>query len=87
MTLDGGYQEGDDQNHDILTGKQYRGMNYPCPNKDCILTFTSEELMKKHLDEEDHVLSEEVVVQSTSDRVKKSWVAGLGGKVALRKSG
>ena len=43
--------------------------------------------MKKNLDEEDHVLSEEVVVQSTSDRVKKAWVAGLGGKIALRKSG
>ena len=87
MTIPDGYMEAADQNHDILTSKQLRGRNYPCPTNQCILTFQTEDLMKKHLDEGDHVKGDEVEVQSTDDRVKQSWVAGLSGKVALRKTG
>ena len=87
MTVGDGYREAVDQNHNVLESKQCRGMNYPCPNRECILTFQSEDTMKKHLDEGSHIMQDEFVVTSTSDRVKKAWVAGLGGKGAMRKSG
>lgn len=87
MTVVDGYYEATDQNHHILKSKQSRGMNYPCPNEECILTFPSFETLQKHLDDGPHVTEEEINAQSTLDRVKKSWVGGLGGMVGLRKSG
>lgn len=87
MTVINGYYEATDQNHHILKSKQSRGMNYPCPNEVCILTFPSLETLQKHLDNGPHVTEEEINTQSTLDRVKKSWVGGLGGMVGLRKSG
>ena len=87
MCVIDGYQEAADQNHNVLKSKQSRGMNYPCPMEGCILTFSSFETMQQHLDQEEHVKEAEFAVQSTSDRVKKAWVAGLEGKVVLRKSG
>ena len=87
MTVIDGYFEAANQNQDLLKSKQSRGRNYSCPDQDCILTFPSEDTMKEHLKEELHVKQDEFEVQSTTDRVKKAWVSGLGGKVALRKTG
>ena len=86
MSISDGYVEAVDQNHDVLTSKQFRGRNFPCPNTKCILTFPTEELMKRHLNEEEHVATDQVEVHSTLDKVKQAWVVGLGGKVALRKT-
>ena len=87
MDVIDGYQEATDQNHNILESKKNRGMNYPCPATECVLTFSSEKLMKKHLAEEEHTQGNDVTVESTSDRVKMSWISGLSGNVAVRKSG
>ena len=85
MALIGGYHESVDQNHNVLKSKQNRGMNFPCPDGDCILTFENEKRMKNHLLEEDHVYEVGVQPISTNDRIKKAWVSGLSGNVTLRK--
>ena len=87
MSVTSGYQEAHDQNHDILKSKAVRGMNYPCPDMQCILTFDVEAKMKKHLLEESHVREECVETFSTNDRIKKYWVAGLSGNITNRKEG
>ena len=85
MAVIGGYHESTDQNHDVLKSKANRGMNFPCPDGNCILTFENEARMKKHLLEENHTFEAGVLAVSTNDRIKKSWVSGLSGNVTLRK--
>ena len=87
MSIIGGYHEASDQNFNILEGKKCRGMNYPCPGDLCVLTFSTESLLKQHLTEGEHMMKGGIAVQSTSDRVKESWVSGLSGNVGVRKSG
>ena len=43
--------------------------------------------MKDHVAEGLNFRESDVVVESTSDRVKKSWVSGLSGNVIVRKTG
>ena len=85
MSVIGGYYESADQNHDVLKSKANRGMNFPCPDKDCVLTFENEAKMKKHLIEENHTCEAGVQAVSCNDRIKKAWVAGLSGNVTIRK--
>ena len=85
MTVIGGYHESFDQNHDVLRSKAKRGMNFPCPDGDCVLTFENEARMKKHLLEENHISEEGVQAVSANDRIKKSWVSGPSGNVITRK--
>ena len=87
MEIVGGYYEATDQNFNITVGKKSRGMNYPCPDNLCVLTFSTEDLMKKHVADGVHTEQGDVAVHSTDDRVKRSWISGLSGNVAVRKSG
>ena len=88
MQIDGGYKEAENDDMKMVLSKIKRGMNFPCPEADCILTFSTRDEMNLHLAAGDHVSFEsskgDVKVE---DKVRRSWIKGLSGKVQSRKTG
>jgi hypothetical protein len=88
MEIEGGYHEAEDDNFQMTTRESKQGMNYPCPLSTCVLTFSNEDDMRKHMDTQNHSTGEFCNRTSrVDDRVKMSWVQGLSGKLEARKSG
>ena len=88
MRIEGGYFEAEDDNLLMTTRESKQGMNYPCPLDTCVITFSSEDDMMKHMETENHATGNLCSMGSgVDDRVKKSWVVGLSGKLEDRKSG
>ena len=88
MTIEGGYKESQNNQLKMIVRKSKQGMNFPCPLSTCVLTFSTEEAMKIHMDEGNHSAGEVSGSNSTvDDRVKRSWIQGLSGKLEARKTG
>ena len=88
MTIEGGYKESDDVSAIMTASKQSRGMNFPCPSPNCVLTFSTEKEMGSHMKYQSHVTKDTMSTSNVgADKLKKMWVQGLSGKVQSRKSG
>ena len=88
MIVEGGYKESDDVSTKMAANKQSRGMNFPCPSPNCLLTFSTEKEMDSHMKSKSHVTKETMSTSNVrADKLKTMWVQGLSGKVQSRKSG
>ena len=89
MTIEGGYHDAENDNHTVKKSKVVRGMNYPCSNSECILTFSTKDELNQHLGLGRHVSGDSIIGEHVpvGDRVKQAWVTGLSGKVENRKTG
>ena len=88
MIVEGGYREADNDDMKMVFSKVKRGMNFPCPEKDCVLTFSTREEMNIHQRTGRHDLGGLSQADlKVEDKVKRSWIKGLSGKVESRKSG
>jgi hypothetical protein len=88
MKIEGGYQEAEDDDMRMVLNKHKHGMNFPCPEIDCVLTFSSRDEMNIHLLLGKHGSAESIVVDvKVEDKVRRSWIKGLSGKVEARKTG
>ena len=78
MVVEGGYKDADDNNLRLIERKNKQGMNFPCPDKLCVLTFSNEDERMKHVELENHTHREvggkDIPVE---DRVKQNWIKGL----------
>ena len=88
MIVEGGYREAENDDMKMVFSKVKRGMNFPCPEKDCVLTFSTREEMNIHQGTGKHDLGGSSPADlKVEDKVKRSWIKGLSGKVESRKSG
>ena len=88
MKIEGGYQEAEDNDMRMVLNKHKHGMNFPCPEIDCVLTFSSRDEMSIHLLLGKHSSAENFGMDvKVEDKVRRSWVKGLSGKVEVRKTG
>ena len=88
MMIERGYKESTSLDLTLNTCTNSRGMNYPCPEEACMHTFSSRDQLDAHLTCGNHLSGEAASgTECTEDKVKRSWLNGLSGKVAFRKSG
>ena len=89
MKIEGGYHDADNDNHAVIKSKVVRGMNFPCANPECILTFSTKDEFDQHVKSGGHVSGDAISGEyiPVGDKVKQAWVTGLSGKVESRKTG
>ena len=89
MKIDGQYHYADNTSHAVVQSKVVRGMNFPCSESTCILTFSTKQEFDLHLKEGGHVSTHSLVSKNVpvGDRIKQSWVTDLSGNLDSRKTG
>ena len=88
MKVEGGYQESENNDFEMTKRKHKQGMNFPCPELACILTFSTEEEMTVHIDSGNHSSVDMDRDDLTADdKVKMSWIQGLSGSIEAGKTG